>query len=174
MQVLETNHQVGRVSVSTPNDMPYKEMAGQCEALQMGKQKKISTFMTAQHRQESSIRISCDYNKEKEEPSSSSSIVQLGFPLVLPLLDMSYQFMQCTYKILIIFNCLFHSDVIYKIYLKLQSGNPFLISDFNDLPQYSSVGTGPMLCSTVYQQNFFQLPTSSPYDNFLKAASAGC
>ncbi|PON74225.1 Coatomer beta subunit [Parasponia andersonii] len=129
--VLETGQQVGRVSVSTPNDMPYKEMAGQCEALQMGKQKKISTFMAAQQRQESSITISCDYNQRKEV--SSSSIVQLGFPM---------------------------------------SGNPFLISDFNDLSHYPSVGTGPMSCSTVYRQNFFQLPASSPYDNFLKAA--GC
>lgn len=82
VQVSETSNQVGRVSVSTPNNMPYKEMAGQCEALRMEKQEKISTFFTAQQRQESSIRTFCDYNQGKEV--SSSSIVQLDFPMVLP------------------------------------------------------------------------------------------
>ncbi|XP_030492904.2 protein SEMI-ROLLED LEAF 2 isoform X1 [Cannabis sativa] len=135
--VLETRHQVGRVSVSNPNDMPYKEMAGQCEALQMGKQKKISTFMTTQQRQESSISISYDFNKEREASSSSASsscsTIQSGLPM---------------------------------------SGNPFLASNLNELSYYSSVNTGPTPCSTVYHHNFFQLPASSPYDNFLKAA--GC
>ncbi|KAF4360994.1 hypothetical protein F8388_016803 [Cannabis sativa] len=135
--VLETRHQVGRVSVSNPNDMPYKEMAGQCEALQMGKQKKISTFMTTQQRQESSISISYDFNKEREASSSSASsscsTIQSGLPM---------------------------------------GGNPFLASNLNELSYYSSVNTGPTPCSTVYHHNFFQLPASSPYDNFLKAA--GC
>lgn len=46
--VLETTHQVGRFSISAPSDMPYMEMAGHCEALLMGKQQKMSTFMTSQ------------------------------------------------------------------------------------------------------------------------------
>ncbi|XP_062114862.1 protein SEMI-ROLLED LEAF 2-like [Humulus lupulus] len=131
--VLETRHQVGRVSVSTPNDMPYKEMAGQCEALQMGKQKKISTFMTAQQRQESSISISYAHNKGMEASSSPCSTIQSGFPM---------------------------------------GGNPFLVSNLSELSHYTSVHTSPTPCSTVYHHNFFQLPASSPYDNFLKAA--GC
>uniref|UniRef100_A0A2N9G7V7 Uncharacterized protein n=1 Tax=Fagus sylvatica TaxID=28930 RepID=A0A2N9G7V7_FAGSY len=40
--VLETAHQVGRNSVSTAPDVPYKEMARHCEALLMGKQQKMS------------------------------------------------------------------------------------------------------------------------------------
>ncbi|KAM1673916.1 hypothetical protein ACFX2K_040050 [Malus domestica] len=43
--VLETTHQVGRLSVSAATNMPYMEMAGQCEAIQMGKQQKLSTFI---------------------------------------------------------------------------------------------------------------------------------
>ncbi|KAM1139537.1 hypothetical protein FF1_039678 [Malus domestica] len=108
--VLETTHQVGRLSVSAATNMPYMEMAGQCEAIQMGKQQKLST-------------------QEKETPS----VVPLGAPT---------------------------------------SGNPFLESSAISLNQ--SVGNGSsMLCATEYQPYpHFQLPASSPYDNFLKAA--GC
>ncbi|KAI4381500.1 hypothetical protein MLD38_007566 [Melastoma candidum] len=42
--VVETAHQVGRFSVSTGHDVPYKEMAGHCEALLLGKQQKIPNF----------------------------------------------------------------------------------------------------------------------------------
>lgn len=55
MQVLETTGQVGRFSTSTPSDMPYKEMASQCEALQTGKQEKMSGFMSTQQLRESVI-----------------------------------------------------------------------------------------------------------------------
>ncbi|KAM0981155.1 protein SEMI-ROLLED LEAF 2-like isoform X2 [Malus sylvestris] len=50
--VLETAHQVGRVSVSNAPDVPYKEMAGQCEALLLGKQQKMSNLMSSQPKQE--------------------------------------------------------------------------------------------------------------------------
>ncbi|XP_050385943.1 protein SEMI-ROLLED LEAF 2 isoform X2 [Argentina anserina] len=127
--VMETTHQVGRLSVSTATDMPYMEMAGQCEALQMGKQQKLSAFAVAQQRQESLIRFSTqDRNVVNEAPSS----VVLGVPT---------------------------------------SGNPFL--DANVVPANQPVGNGPMLCATGLQHYpRFQLPASSPYDNFLKAA--GC
>ncbi|BBG96396.1 hypothetical protein Prudu_005189 [Prunus dulcis] len=75
--VLETTHQVGRLSVSTATDMPYLEMAGLCEALQMGKQQRLSTFVAAQLRQESLMRFSPhDCNQQKETPS----VVLLGAP----------------------------------------------------------------------------------------------
>lgn len=57
MQVLDTAHQVGRFSVSTAPDLPYKEMASHCEALMMGKQQKMSHLMTVQ-RQESVMSFS--------------------------------------------------------------------------------------------------------------------
>ncbi|KAL5543379.1 hypothetical protein UlMin_007163 [Ulmus minor] len=132
--VSETKHQVGRLSISTANDMPYKEMAGHCEALQKGKQQKMSTFMIPQQKQESSIKSSSiDQNQGKE--ASTSPTIQLDF---------------------------------------LMGGNPFLNSNINDTSHRLSVGSGPMLCATDYQQNtrLFQLPATSPYDNFLKAA--GC
>ncbi|XP_021803966.1 uncharacterized protein LOC110748274 [Prunus avium] len=109
--------------------MPYLEMAGLCEALQMGKQQRLSTFVVAQLRQESLMRFSPhDCNQQKETPS----VVPLGAPT---------------------------------------SGNPFL--DSNAISLNQSVGDGQTLWATEYQHYpRFQLPASSPYDNFLKAA--GC
>ncbi|XP_019414056.1 PREDICTED: uncharacterized protein LOC109325902 [Lupinus angustifolius] len=132
--VLETTHQVGRISVSTASDMPYKEMAFHCEALLVGKQQKLSTFMGTHSMHGYSFRIPAyDYNQGKD---TSSNNVQQSLPL---------------------------------------SGNPFLDSNvgpptsLNTLPE-----TTPRLCATAYQHeaDFFQLPASRPYDNFLKAA--GC
>ncbi|CAL0329426.1 unnamed protein product [Lupinus luteus] len=132
--VLETTHQVGRISVSTASDMPYKEMAFHCEALLVGKQQKLSTFMGTHSMHGYSFRIPAyDYNQGKD---TSSNNVQQSLPL---------------------------------------SGNPFLDSNvgpptsLNTLPD-----TTPRLCATAYQHeaDFFQLPASRPYDNFLKAA--GC
>ncbi|BBH07343.1 hypothetical protein Prudu_019254 [Prunus dulcis] len=49
--VLETAHQVGRLSISNAPDVPYKEMAGHCEALLIGKQQKMSSLMNFQQNQ---------------------------------------------------------------------------------------------------------------------------
>lgn len=51
--------------------MPYKEMAGNCEALSEEKQQKISNFITSQPTNEASVRTSThnDDNLGKEEPS---------------------------------------------------------------------------------------------------------
>ncbi|TKY67979.1 EFR3-like B [Spatholobus suberectus] len=77
--VLETTHQVGRISISTPFDMPYKEMALHCEALLVGKQQKMSTFMGTQSIQGYSFRILApEYNQEKGV--SSNSNVQQTLP----------------------------------------------------------------------------------------------
>ncbi|KAK9290998.1 hypothetical protein L1049_009181 [Liquidambar formosana] len=117
--VLETAHQVGRFSVSTAPDVPYKEMAGHCEALLMGKQRKMSNLMSAQQKQETLMTF------------SSQS----------------------------------HDDEV---------GNPFLDQNFTLNSHKPFVSNVPMLCSAELQHhpNFFRLPASSPYDNFLKAA--GC
>lgn len=79
---METTNQVGRFSFSNPNDMTYKEMAGHCEALLVGKQQKMSTFMSPQQVQESLVSISYhDYHGQELPPYSP---VQPVFPLVLP------------------------------------------------------------------------------------------
>lgn len=116
--VLETTHQVGRISVSTA-DMPYKEMAGHCEALLIGKQKKMSHLMSAQLRQESLINFSIT-NHENEV------------------------------------------------------GNPFTDERITPNSNKPPVGTVTTQCASEYQHHpqYFRLPASSPYDNFLKAA--GC
>ncbi|XP_027355487.1 uncharacterized protein LOC113865252 [Abrus precatorius] len=130
--VSETTHQVGRISISTPFDMPYKEMALHCEALLVGKQQKMSTFMGSLPL--NSFRIPAPkYNQETDV--SSNSNVQQSLP---------------------------------------SSGNPFLDSNFGSASHNTLPDTGPRLCATAYQHqaDFFQLPVSRPYDNFLKAA--GC
>ncbi|XP_024958488.2 protein SEMI-ROLLED LEAF 2 isoform X2 [Citrus sinensis] len=116
--VLETTHQVGRISVSTA-DMPYKEMAGHCEALLIGKQKKMSHLMSAQLRQESLINFSItNHENEVDNPLTDERITP-------------------------------------------NSNKP-------------PVGTVTTQCASEYQHHpqYFRLPASSPYDNFLKAA--GC
>ncbi|KAI4330508.1 hypothetical protein MLD38_028794 [Melastoma candidum] len=50
--VLETVHQVGRLSICTGPDVSYKEMAGNCEALLWGKHEKMSNFMTVPPKQD--------------------------------------------------------------------------------------------------------------------------
>ncbi|KAF9621916.1 hypothetical protein IFM89_029136 [Coptis chinensis] len=57
---------------------------------------------------------------------------------------------------------------------KHKSCNPFIEQRVSTDVQRPSIGAGPMICATEYQQHphIFRLPASSPYDNFLKAA--GC
>ncbi|GAB4851611.1 hypothetical protein Ancab_031013 [Ancistrocladus abbreviatus] len=126
--VLDTAHQVGRFSVSTAPDVPYKEMAKHCEALLIGKQQKMSNLVLAQ-RQDSLMSFSLQtWNTE----------VNMALPQA-----------------------------------NADGGNPFA---GEDMPQAVikplPVSPVPMPCAAEYQQqpNFFKLPASSPYDNFLKAA----
>lgn len=62
--VLESAHQVGRISISTAPDVSYKEMARHCETLRVGKQQKMSHLMNAQMRQESLINFSIQNHEE--------------------------------------------------------------------------------------------------------------
>ncbi|KAJ6408239.1 hypothetical protein OIU84_011535 [Salix udensis] len=119
--VLETTHQVGRLSVTAP-DVSYKEMAHHCETLQMGKQQKMSHVMSVQSRQESLMNVPFQKYDDKARKAT----------------------------------------------------NPFLDQNIIASPQIPPVGTVQMQCATEYQHqpNFFRLPASSPFDNFLKAA--GC
>ncbi|KAK4285488.1 hypothetical protein QN277_002179 [Acacia crassicarpa] len=50
------------------------------------------------------------------------------------------------------------------------TGNPFLEPNFATMP--GATPSTPLLCATAYQYQTLQLPASSQYDNFLKAA--GC
>lgn len=55
-QVLETANQVGSISISTTDYVPYKEMAQHCELLLMGKQQKMSA-LTAFHLKQEEVMI---------------------------------------------------------------------------------------------------------------------
>lgn len=55
LQVLEASRHVGRLSVSTNHDLPFKAVANQCEALLMGKQQKLSVCMSI-HQQVSDLQ----------------------------------------------------------------------------------------------------------------------
>ncbi|KAL9270752.1 SEMI-ROLLED LEAF 2-like protein [Drosera capensis] len=73
--VLDTAHQVGRFSISTAPDVPYREMANHCEALSMGKKQKMSNLVLAQ-RQDSLMSfppLLC--NVETNEPPKSDAVV---------------------------------------------------------------------------------------------------
>ena len=72
---METVHQIGRMSVSTSPDVPYKEMAQHCEKLRMGKQQKMSGLMPAQQLQESLINSLQNQNDEVRKIASYSQEV---------------------------------------------------------------------------------------------------
>ncbi|KAJ4833340.1 hypothetical protein Tsubulata_000564 [Turnera subulata] len=58
-------------------------------------------------------------------------------------------------------------------YEQSQTGNPFLDQNLCPNSYNPSATNAPMPCANEYQHlQYFQLPSSSPYDNFLKAA--GC
>lgn len=72
-QVLETAWQVGRMSVSTTPDIPFKEMTSHCEALLMGKQQKMSALMNSQRKQ--GTVLSGGYSQDQSETKESSYLL---------------------------------------------------------------------------------------------------
>lgn len=85
MQVSDTTLQGGRLSVST-SDMTFKDMAGHCEALQAGKQQKMSHLMIAQASQENSF----DYILANMKPANNCDNVK--FPVSIKEMCSSYSF----------------------------------------------------------------------------------
>ncbi|KAK4414472.1 protein SEMI-ROLLED LEAF 2 [Sesamum alatum] len=106
--VSETTKEVGQLASLVPSDMPFKDMASQCEALQIGKQQVMSNFMA------SASFCSQDSTQGK-------------------------------------------------------SSYPYLQTGYFTTP---SITGAPMRCGAEFQHqpDFFCLPASTPYDNFLKAA----
>ncbi|XP_073010606.1 protein SEMI-ROLLED LEAF 2-like [Typha latifolia] len=82
--VLETTRQVGRLSVTGTSVLPFKEMASHCEALLVGKQEKLSAFMTVQHEQEvSTTGFHRDLNEVKWPTyTSSEQFEMIGGPSI--------------------------------------------------------------------------------------------
>ncbi|CAN4089922.1 unnamed protein product [Withania somnifera] len=73
--VLDTAHQVGRISVSTEPEFSYKEMAHHCETLLTGKQQKMYNLMNGQHRQDNALIEISENSSELDEESASDNQV---------------------------------------------------------------------------------------------------
>ncbi|XP_068648184.1 protein SEMI-ROLLED LEAF 2-like [Aristolochia californica] len=85
--VLETARQVGRFSVSTAPDVPYKEIASHCEALLVGKQQKMSVFMSQQLKPETFL-IDFGPDPVKQPPYS---LMDQGFqPVGNPFVEQNF------------------------------------------------------------------------------------
>ncbi|KAJ6921236.1 protein SEMI-ROLLED LEAF 2 [Populus alba x Populus x berolinensis] len=84
--VLETTHQVGRLSVTAP-DVSYKEMAHHCETLQMGKQQKMSHVMSVQLRQESLMNVPFQKYDDKARKATNPFLDQnlIASPQIAPV-----------------------------------------------------------------------------------------
>lgn len=59
-----------------------------------------------------------------------------------------------------------------KLNFEMQNGNPFTENNAIAILDQVPIAAAPTTCGTEYQHHpdFFKLPASSPYDNFLKAA----
>ncbi|XP_031399290.1 protein SEMI-ROLLED LEAF 2 isoform X2 [Punica granatum] len=84
--VLETAHQVGRLSVSTAPDVPYKDMARHCEALLIGKQQKMSTLVSVPQRQESIMNVPAQNISDASHFTAENGFHRKSPASVVPLL----------------------------------------------------------------------------------------
>ncbi|XP_004304390.1 PREDICTED: uncharacterized protein LOC101298629 [Fragaria vesca subsp. vesca] len=76
--VQETANQVGRVSVSSKSDVSYKEMAGHCEALLLGKQQKMSKLVSSQKKQEYGMNNSSKIHNDDLQEVTPDSHMEVG------------------------------------------------------------------------------------------------
>ncbi|KAJ0095207.1 hypothetical protein Patl1_17172 [Pistacia atlantica] len=142
-KVSEATSQEGCLDSNSTNT-PYNEIAE--------KQRKGSSFMSFNQNQNASVSISSPENKA-EDTQSSSSVQTISFKGT----------------------CINHTLLHQKLLLSQKyGGNPFLEENINASSENQSATSLPMPCATEYQQEpqYFQLPPSNPFDNFLKAA--GC
>jgi len=94
--VLETAHQVERISVTNAPDVPYKEMAHHCETLLMGKQQKMSNVMIAQQIQESMKYLTLHNHEPEVKKMASYPHVDMGSNVAVnPFLDQNFTANSC-------------------------------------------------------------------------------
>lgn len=89
-ELLETvgtgpSSQAARYSVSTAPDMPFKDMTSQCEALSMGKQQKMSAFMSFKHNWQAAIPENDPINHAEaahifDEQKNTNPFLQENYP----------------------------------------------------------------------------------------------
>ncbi|XP_051195143.1 protein SEMI-ROLLED LEAF 2 isoform X2 [Lolium perenne] len=80
-----TSSQATRYSVSTAPDMPFMDMTSQCEALSMGKQQKMSAFMSFKHNWQAPIPESDPINHAEaahifDEQKNTNPFLQENYP----------------------------------------------------------------------------------------------
>ncbi|GJM97525.1 hypothetical protein PR202_ga14457 [Eleusine coracana subsp. coracana] len=137
--------QAGVIPVAT--DMPFKDMTSHCEALTIGKQQKMSTFMSFQQNVQAAAPPSYQPNQME---------------LVLfqdPQLPQDIDFNES-----------------YSEQVGVHSTNPFADDNMQGYSQYMNGPNGSNNTQSDHdfqQQQFLKLPASSPYDNFLRAAGSG-
>lgn len=76
LQVPETTNQVGRMSVSAPQDMTFKEIANHFENLHMGKNQKMSGLSTGQNNQRFLIDFSREDHNQKTATGTHPQVQQ--------------------------------------------------------------------------------------------------
>lgn len=81
-QVLETAHEVGMLSGSTRFDVPYMEMANQCEELSNGKQEKMSYLMNIQREEQNFPGTTSQNGFKEHKPVASHSQSDMGYQMV--------------------------------------------------------------------------------------------
>lgn len=81
-QVLETAHQVGMLSGSTGFDVPYVEMANQCEELSNGKQDKMSHLMNIQREEQHFPSTTSQNGYKEDKPVASCFQRDMGYQMV--------------------------------------------------------------------------------------------
>ncbi|RDX61011.1 Protein EFR3-like B, partial [Mucuna pruriens] len=76
--ISDTSNEAGRISVAVAYDMPYKDMAHNCEVLRMGKQN-MSRMMSAQQKQECLMNLHLENQDKDLKNFEPSSHVDIGF-----------------------------------------------------------------------------------------------
>ena len=109
VQVQETANQVGRVSVSSKSDVSYKEMAGHCEALLLGKQQKMSELMSSHKKQEYLMITNSESHNEDLQDITPDSHIDVGSRKVLS----GYNSKLCTLVLFHIFDAMNSSYIIF-------------------------------------------------------------
>ncbi|URE05211.1 Cyclin-related protein [Musa troglodytarum] len=120
--VLETAWPVGRFSASSTSDVPFKEMAGHCEALMMGKQQKMSVFTSAQQNHDILFGGPLEelYEEKKSSFSNTDQSEKSGNPFLDEKLCADLQRQFCGNNMIL--NAEFHNQ---PQYLRLPASSPY-------------------------------------------------
>ena len=155
-------------------DMAFKDMTSHCEALTVGKQQKMSAFMSFQQSVQASGLPSSQPHDMELALFQDQQLPQVQYlPFSRPFL--------CPHRIHFKMNAMQNKVLSIDIndpnceQTTARSTNPFADENLQSYPQVMNAPNGenphPQPGQDC-QQEFLKLPAASPYDNFLRAA--GC